>query len=159
MILHICNTFTHYIKYHGVSTVLLVIIWIPKYSLSWPIYNGMGAWMIFGIAGYECWLTLYVMVCACSQLKPLHSHATSSVALHIRSGMKIFCIFTGDIILPSILTFENFFFLYMLFYTACSPFHVMNIVGDADDMAWFSSALLNDIVNRHVPVNSKFGNT
>ena len=35
----------------------------------------------------------------------------------------------------------------------------MNIVDDADDMAWFSSALLNDIVNRHVPVKSKFVNT
>ena len=32
----------------------------------------------------------------------------------------------------------------------------MNIVDDADDMTWFTSALLNDIVYSHAPVKSKF---
>ena len=32
----------------------------------------------------------------------------------------------------------------------------MNIFDDADDMAWYTSALLSDIVDSHAPVKSKF---
>ena len=32
----------------------------------------------------------------------------------------------------------------------------MNIFDDADDMAWYTNALLSDIVDNHAPVKSKF---
>ena len=38
----------------------------------------------------------------------------------------------------------------------CAPFHVMNIFDDADDMAWYTSALLSDVVDSHAPIKSKF---
>ena len=43
-----------------------------------------------------------------------------------------------------------------LFDLQCAPFHVMNIFDEADDMAWYTSALLSDIVDNHAPVKSKF---
>ena len=43
-----------------------------------------------------------------------------------------------------------------LFDLQCAPFHVMNIFDDADDMAWYTSAHLSDIVDNHAPVKSKF---
>ena len=43
-----------------------------------------------------------------------------------------------------------------LFDLQCAPFHVMNIFDDAGDMAWYTSALLSDIVDNHAPVISKF---
>ena len=39
-----------------------------------------------------------------------------------------------------------------LFDLQCAPFHVMNIFDDADDMAWYTSALLSDIVDSHALV-------
>ena len=33
---------------------------------------------------------------------------------------------------------------------------VMNIFDDADDMAWYTSALLDNIADNHAPVKSKF---
>ena len=38
----------------------------------------------------------------------------------------------------------------------CAPFHVMNIFDDADDMAWYTSTLISDVIDSHAPVKSKF---
>ena len=43
-----------------------------------------------------------------------------------------------------------------LFDVQCAPFHVMNILDDADDMAWYTSALLSDVVDNHAPIKSTF---
>ena len=36
-----------------------------------------------------------------------------------------------------------------------APFHVGNIFDDTDDMAWFYSRLLSDIVDQHAPLKTK----
>ena len=43
-----------------------------------------------------------------------------------------------------------------LFDLQCAPFHVMNIFDDADDMAWYTSTLISDVIDSHAPVKSKF---
>ena len=43
-----------------------------------------------------------------------------------------------------------------LFDVQCAPFHVMNIFDDADDMAWYTSALFSDVEDSHAPIKSKF---
>ena len=37
----------------------------------------------------------------------------------------------------------------------CAPFHVSEIFDDIDDMAWFTSTLLNDIIDEHAPIKVK----
>ena len=36
-----------------------------------------------------------------------------------------------------------------------APFHVADIFSDVDDKAWFTSALINDIIDSHAPIKSK----
>ena len=36
-----------------------------------------------------------------------------------------------------------------------APFHVGNIFDDVDDLAWYTSALLSDIIDSHAPVKTK----
>ena len=43
-----------------------------------------------------------------------------------------------------------------LFDLQCAPFHVMNIFDDADDMAWYTSTLISDVIDSHAPVKPKF---
>ena len=43
-----------------------------------------------------------------------------------------------------------------LFDLQCAPFHVMNIFDDADDMAWYTSRLISDVIDSYAPVKSKF---
>ena len=38
---------------------------------------------------------------------------------------------------------------------SCAPFHVADIFDDVDDMAWYTSTLISDIVNHHAPIKSK----
>ena len=37
-----------------------------------------------------------------------------------------------------------------------APFHVAEIFDDVDDMAWYSSTLITDVVDFHAPMKSKF---
>ena len=36
-----------------------------------------------------------------------------------------------------------------------APFHVMEIFDDADDMAWYTSTLLGDVIDAHAPMKAK----
>ena len=57
------------------------------------------------------------------------------------------------IIYPSYKSFNDADFLFDL---QCAPFHVMYIFDDADDMAWYTSTFLSDVIDSHAPVKSKF---
>ena len=57
------------------------------------------------------------------------------------------------IIYRSYKSFNDADFLFDLQY---APFHVMNIFDDADDMAWYTSTLISDVIDSHAPVKSKF---
>ena len=37
-----------------------------------------------------------------------------------------------------------------------APFHVAEIFDDVDDMAWYTSTLITDVVDFHAPVKSRF---
>ena len=36
-----------------------------------------------------------------------------------------------------------------------APFHVMDIFDDVDDMAWFTSTLISDVIDDHAPIRTK----
>ena len=36
-----------------------------------------------------------------------------------------------------------------------APFHVADIFDDIDDIAWFSSSLIRNVIDAHAPVKSK----
>ena len=36
-----------------------------------------------------------------------------------------------------------------------APFHVMEIFDDADDMTWYTSTLIRDVIDAHAPLKSK----
>ena len=42
-----------------------------------------------------------------------------------------------------------------LFDLQSAPFHVVEIFDDADDMAWYTSTLIRDVINTHAPIKSK----
>ena len=42
-----------------------------------------------------------------------------------------------------------------LFDLQAAPFHVMDVFDDADDMTWFTSTLISDVIDGHAPVKSK----
>ena len=48
--------------------------------------------------------------------------------------------------------FTNVDFLYDM---SCAPFHVADIFDDVDDMTWYTSTLISDIVDHHAPIKSK----
>ena len=48
--------------------------------------------------------------------------------------------------------FKDADFLYDM---SCALFHVADIFDDVDDMAWYTSTLISDIVDHHTPIKSK----
>ena len=40
-------------------------------------------------------------------------------------------------------------------YIESIPFHVMDIFDDVDDMAWFTSTLIRDVIDDHAPIRTK----
>ena len=40
-------------------------------------------------------------------------------------------------------------------YIESAPFHVMDIFDDVDDMAWFTSTLIRDVIDDHAPIRTK----
>ena len=52
-------------------------------------------------------------------------------------------------------SYKNFSDSHFLQDIDSAPFHVGDIFDDVDDMTWFTSALITDIVNAHGPVKSK----
>ena len=52
-------------------------------------------------------------------------------------------------------SFKHFNDADFLYDMSCAPFHVADIFDDVDDMAWYTSILISDIVDHHTPIKSK----
>ena len=52
-------------------------------------------------------------------------------------------------------SFKHFNDTDFLYDMSCAPFHVADIFDDVDDMAWYTSNLISDIVDHHAPIKSK----
>ena len=52
-------------------------------------------------------------------------------------------------------SFKHFNDTDFLYDMSCAPFHVADIFDDVDDMAWYTSTLISDIVDHHAPIKSK----
>ena len=50
---------------------------------------------------------------------------------------------------------KNFIHVFFCNSISTAPFHVSEIFDDVEDMAWYTSKLLNDVIDEHAPMKRK----